>query len=307
MAVPTFEEFLYPVLFYLQDEQPTKIRDIKEHLKVHFSLTTEDLSVTTRSGKVTQFNDRVSWSRQYLHRAKFIEVLGKGIWKITDIGKDYLSKYDYLRIVDLMEYKDFAEFANGSSPKESKEKGNLDICNHDEELTPTDKLENAYETIQNDLANDLLTRILDKSPEFFEHLVVDLLLKMGYGDSSDYSNMVTPFSHDGGIDGIIPQDRLGLDKIYIQAKRYAKDNVVSRPTLQSFSGALSGKNATKGIFITTSSYSNDAKKYVENLAQKIVLIDGQQLVRYMIEFNVGVSVKNTYEVKRIDLDYFEEQ
>ena len=175
-----------------------------------------------------------------------------------------------------------------------------------DDLTPTEQLEQAYHSIIDDLAADLLQKVLEQSPLFFEHLVVDLMVKMGYGGSFANSAHVTQYVHDDGIDGIIYEDKLGLDKIYIQAKRYKFDNTIGKPQIQQFSGALDEQKATKGVYITTSSYSREARTYVEKLNKKIVLIDGQELARYMIEYNVGVSTKQVYEVKKIDLDYFEE-
>ena len=172
------------------------------------------------------------------------------------------------------------------------------------ELTPTEQLEQAYESISNDLAADLLSKVMEQTPSFFEHLVVDLLVKMGYGGAYSDAAQVTQLTNDEGIDGIIYEDKLGLDKIYLQAKRWT--NPVGRPVIQQFAGALVGQNASKGVFITTSSYSKEARNYVAGLHQKIVLIDGSELAKYMIEYNVGVSVKKVYEVKRIDNDYFEE-
>lgn len=177
----------------------------------------------------------------------------------------------------------------------------------DSKQTPTEQLENAYQTIIKDLAADLLQKVLEQSAQFFEHLVLDLLLKMGYGGSLSDAGLVTKYSHDDGIDGIIKEDKLGLDKIYIQAKRYNTANTIGKPQIQQFVGALDEQKASKGVFITTSSYSSEARKYAEEKAsKKIVLIDGQELARYMIEYNVGVSLKHVYEVKRIDSDYFED-
>ena len=173
-------------------------------------------------------------------------------------------------------------------------------------ITPTEQLETAFQSINNDLAADLLQKTLEQSPVFFEHLVVDLLVKMGYGGSCANSAQVTPYVHDDGIDGIIYEDKLGLDKIYIQAKRYKPENIVGKPQIQQFAGALDEQKASKGVFITTSSYSKEASGYVDKLSKKIVLIDGNELARYMIEYNVGVSVKTVYEIKRLDSDYFEE-
>lgn len=303
MAVPVFEDFLYPFLQATNGKDMT-IAEMKQYMIEHFHLTDEDCIIRTKSGNATQVSDRLNWVRQYLRRALMIEIPERGVYRITQRGKDYLSTHTDLRKKDLMQYEEFASYANGLTPSLSVS----DSTNktESESLTPTEQLEQAYHGIVDDLAADLLQKTLEQSPLFFEHLVVDLLVKMGYGGSFANSAHVTQYVHDDGIDGIIYEDKLGLDKIYIQAKRYKFDNTIGKPQIQQFSGALDEQKATKGVFITTSSYSKEARTYVEKLNKKIVLIDGQELARYMIEYNVGVSTKQVYEVKRIDSDYFEE-
>ena len=247
----------------------------------HFHLTDEDCSIRTKSGNTTQVSDRLNWVRQYLRRALMIEMPERGVYRITQRGRDYLAKHKDLRKNDLLQYAEFASYAMGTV---SSETSTLPTSKNDtENLTPTEQLEQAYHSIVDDLAADLLQKTLEQSPSFFEHLVVDLLVKMGYGGSFANSAHVTQYAHDDGIDGIIYEDKLGLDKIYIQAKRYKIDNTIGKPQIQQFSGALDEQKATKGVFITTSSYSKEAKQYVEKLNKKIVLIDGQELARYMIE------------------------
>jgi len=207
-----------------------------------------------------------------------------------------------LTINDLMAYPEYAQYNTTHRVRETTTGGQPTV--QEVTLTPTEQLEQAYESIENDLAADILAKVMEQSPAFFERLVVDLMIKMGYGGSFADSAKVTRLSNDEGIDGIIYEDKLGLDKIYIQAKRWSGQ--VGRPVIQQFAGALVGQNATKGVFITTSNYSKEARQYVVGLQQKIVLIDGQELARFMIEYNVGVSSKKTYEIKRIDTDYFEE-
>ena len=306
MAVPIFEDFLYPFLLAASKKDIT-VSEMRQYIIDYFHLTDEDCSLRTKNGNTTKVQDRINWVRQYLRRAQMIELPQRGVYRITQRGKDYLASHDSLSKRDLMAYPEFANYAfgNTSSKNTSAETGSeQDVKNED--LTPTEQLEQAYHSIIEDLAADLLQKTLEQSPYFFEHLVVDLLVKMGYGGSFANSAQVTQYVHDDGIDGIIYEDKLGLDKIYIQAKRYKLDNTVGKPQIQQFSGALDEQKATKGVFITTSSYSKEAKQYVEKLNKKIVLIDGQELARYMIEYNVGVSNKQVYEVKRIDSDYFEE-
>lgn len=296
--IPTFEKFLYPFLLSLKDGELT-VKEMREKITQYFQLTEEDLAVRTKSGNVTQVNDRIGWARQYFRRALFIDIPQNGTYRITQRGLDFLKTHNDLTIDDLLEYPEYAAYNTTRKKKEHENAPSLSA-----ELTPTEQLEQAFESIESDLAADLLNKVMEQSPAFFEHLVVDLLVKMGYGGSFADSAQVTQLSNDEGIDGIIYEDKLGLDKIYIQAKRWS--NQVGRPTIQQFAGALVGQNATKGVFITTSSYSKEARQYVIGLHQKIVLIDGNELAKYMIEYNVGVSVKKVYEVKRIDTDYFEE-
>ena len=302
MAVPKFQDFLYPFLRLLKDRDMTKA-DITSALISHFSLTEEDCAIRTRSGSLTQLSDRIGWCVQWLRRAEFIEIVTRATYRITSVGLKYLSTHSNLRQSDLMKYPAFAAYASSKNISTQTTSPTSDNP-HISELTPTEQLEQAHETISNDLAADLLSKVMEQTPTFFEHLVVDLLVKMGYGGSNSDAARVTQLTNDEGIDGIIYEDKLGLDKIYLQAKRWT--NPVGRPVIQQFAGALVGQNASKGVFITTSSYSKEARNYVAGLHQKIVLIDGSELAKYMIEYNVGVSIKKVYEVKRIDNDYFEE-
>lgn len=301
--VPLFEEFLYPFLKALKDGDVTS-KEMKEYIIKHFSLSEADCALMTKNGTSTQVTDRINWTRQYLRRALFIDIPKRGVYRITQRGKEYLESHTTLHKADLVQYPEFAAYAIGGVINTSHSSTTTTSVPSTSSMTPTDQLEDAYQTINKDLAADLLQKVMDQTPKFFEQLVVDLLVKMGYGGSFADSAKVTQLSNDEGIDGIIYEDKLGLDKIYIQAKRWS--NQVGRPVIQQFAGALVGQNATKGVFITTSTYSKEARQYVCGLHQKIVLIDGQELANFMIEYNVGVSTKKTYEVKRIDTDYFEE-
>ena len=305
MAIPKFEDFLYPFLIQLKDKD-VSTKEMKDALVKHFNLTEEDCSLKTKSGSAFQLNDRIGWCRQWLRRALFIEIPQRGIYSITQRGKDYLQSHTDLRQEDLLQYPEYAEYAH--MPVTSKvdctgEK--KDIEEKLGEMTPTEQMDVAFKSINDDLAADLLQRVLDMSPYFFEKLVLDLLLNMGFGSRNKEMAIVTPTSHDNGVDGIIPEDALGLDKIYIQAKRYT-DNPVSKPEIHKFIGALDEQKASKGVFITTSKFTAGAKETAEKASKKIVLIDGKTLADYMIEYNVGVSEKKVYEVKKLDSDYFEE-
>lgn len=274
--VPIFEEFLYPFVVFLKDGDMT-MQEIRTKMIAHFQLTEEDCAETTKSGNSTKVNDRLNWVRQYLRRAKFIEIPKRGIYRITDRGRDYISKHNTLTRIDLAQYPEFAAYFFGNHGATGAELTATVQQIETSEMTPTEQLEQAFDSIESDLAADLLNKVMEQSPAFFEHLVVDLLVKMGYGGSFADSAKVTQLSNDEGIDGIIYEDKLGLDKIYIQAKRW--QNQVGRPTIQQFAGALVGQNATKGVFITTSNYSKEARQYVVGLHQKIVLIDGQELAK----------------------------
>ena len=301
MAIPIFEDFLYPFLAFVGEKDMTT-KEIRQAIIEKFNLTEEDCAQKTRNGTSTQLNDRINWTRQYLRRALFIDLPSRGVYRISSRGREYLQSHTDLRKKDLMEYPEFASYATGN-PNVALEREAIPIQNdHDDSpvVTPTEQLESAMDLIYKDLSEELLQKILEQSPYFFEHLVLDLLSKMGYGSAE-----VTPYVHDDGIDGIIYEDKLGLEKIYIQAKRYKSENKVGKPEVQQFSGALDEQKATKGVFITTSDFSKEARSFQVKTGKQIVLISGEELTRYMIEYNVGVSVKKTYELKKIDTDYFE--
>ena len=303
MAIPKFQDFLYPFLLQLKDKD-VSTKEMKDILTKHFGLSDEDCLLKTKGGSLYQLDDRIGWVRQWLRRALFIEIPQKGIYRITQRGKEYLDTHSDLRQTDLMEYPEYAEYAGSPQEKKSEKKEETEPAT--EELTPTEQLEAAMKKIDDDLAADILQKARDMSPAKFEQLVLDLLLAMGYGGSNKDLAKVTPISHDNGVDGIIPEDALGLDKIYIQAKRYKEGAPVHKPEIQQFIGALSEQKASKGVFVTTSTFTQGARESVSKATSKIVLIDGIALAKYMIEFNVGVSTRKIYEVKRIDTDYFEE-
>lgn len=303
MAIPKFEKFLYPFLLQLKNKDVTT-KEMRETLIKHFNLTAEDCSLRTKNGTAYQFNDRINWSRQWLRRALFIEIPQRGVYHITERGLDFLNSHNDLTEKDLLKYPEFAEYSGLSASSESCKQ--VDVFAEDTAVrTPTEDMDTAFKTINDDLAVDLLQKVLEMSPNFFEKLVLDLLLNMGFGSKSREMAVVTPTSHDNGVDGIIPEDALGLDKIYIQAKRYT-DTSVSKPDIHKFIGALDEQKASKGVFITTSKFTNGARESAYKASKKIVLIDGKELADYMIEYNVGVSEKKVYEVKKLDSDYFEE-
>lgn len=246
MSLPKFQDLLYPFLKKLEDDKEVSLNEMKLFLVDHFNLTHEDCTLKTKSGKTVQFDDRFGWTRQWLRRALLINLPQRGMYKITDRGIECLNTHTSLKEADLLEYPEYAEYA-GRAPKS---KDSISAKTTSEEtnnslLTPTEQLESAYKIIIKDLAADLLQKVLEQSPKRFEQIVVDLMLAMGYGGSLDYAGMVTKYSHDDGIDGIIKDDKLGLDKIYIQAKRYKAGNSIGKPDLHAFAGALDEKKAIK--------------------------------------------------------------
>ena len=297
--VPTFEKFLYPFLLSLKDGELT-INQMREKITAFFNLSEEDLQVRTKSGRVTQVNDRIGWARQYFRRALLIDIPKNGTYCLTERGKEFLKKHPHsITIDDLMEIPEYAAYNVSHKPFSGS-------SNSDEEeaLTPDRQLDQVYKMYQKNIAAELLDKVLTLiSPKIFEQLVVDLLVAMGYGDKD--SARVTQYSKDGGIDGIIYEDKLGLDKIYVQAKQWK--NPVGSKEVQQFSGALAGKKALKGVFITTSTFTSGAVKFVETVSnQKIILIDGERLSLLMFQYNIGVQPDNVYITKRIDNEYFGE-
>lgn len=297
MPVPKFEEFFLPVLkFFDDDEIHTKV-EVSKYMVEYFNLNEEELNERTSSGNSLRYKDRTGWAVDYLYRATLLDRVERGKYIISDEGKNVL-KMDLENIDNnfLLGYDSFKEFQNVSTTK-------TEVKYEKEVLSPSDRINEALLEINNNLSSNLLEEIFSRDSDFFEKLVVDLLLKMGYGGFREEAGVVTKKTNDGGIDGIINEDILGLDKIAIQAKRH--ENTISRPDLQKFSGALSGMGIKKGVFITTSNFSNGAIDYVKQLHDtSIVLIDGNKLANLMIKFDLGTSTKEIYYVKDIDMDYF---
>lgn len=298
MAVPEFQSFMLPVLQLFSDNNIHTTSECMKTAINYFKLDESDIKLTVPSGKQTLVANRVYWSLTYLKKSLLLETERRGVYKITKRGSQLLeTKPNRIDKKLLSQYEEYRIFSN--------QENDANVVNVDktEEITPEENIDRIYKKITEQLADDLLEMIFDKDPYYFERLVMDVLTKMGYGNSDDNSNTVTKKSGDEGIDGIINQDKLGLDKIYIQAKRW-KDNV-GRPQLQNFVGALSAKKSSKGIFITTSDFTKEAKDYATNLSHTIVLINGKQLAKLMIEYNVGVQINYSYDIKKIDNDYFE--
>ncbi|HHV61982.1 MAG TPA: restriction endonuclease [Firmicutes bacterium] len=298
MGVPNFQAMMLPLLRFLSDGKEHSVAELVEVLAKELGLTGADLEERLPSGN-RRFRNRINWACVYLRKAGLIENTARGILRITHRGLGVLRQApEVIDVKFLSQFPEFVEFhmSSRNSTKEAKED---DVSS---EETPEEALERSYQALRKTLAQELLEQIKSKSPDFFERLVVDLLLQMGYGGSFKDAGQAIGKTGDGGVDGIIKEDKLGLDVIYIQAKRW--EGTVGRSEVQAFAGSLEGHRAKKGVFITTSRFSNDAHEYVEKIEKRIVLIDGETLAQLMIDYNVGVSTVASYEIKRIDLDYF---
>jgi len=300
MAIPDYQTLMLPFLRLLADGSEHTLSEVTESLAVEFNLTEAERNELLPSGNQEIMRNRVGWSRTYLKKALLLDAPRRAVFQITDRGRQVLSeKPEKITARYLKRFEEFCEFHNGSS---STEEATL-VSEPENTQTPTEAIESAFNTLNNDLAAEVLDSIKSQTPQFFEHLVVKLMQAMGYGGWSKDSGQATQYTSDGGIDGIINEDPLGLETIYLQAKRYT-DNAIGRPDIQAFVGALEMRRARKGVFITTSRFSKDALEYISMIEKKVVLIDGKQLADLMIKHNLGVTVKQTYQVKTIDTDYF---
>jgi len=300
MAVPKFQEIMLPMLRLAADEKVWSIAQAREELTRHFQLTSEDQEELLPSRRQARYTNRVAWAKVYLERGGLLASPKRAHFRITERGKQVLSNPPAEINIDfLSQYPEFQDFRNRTS-KQGEAESHEDSGSN----TPEEVLESAYATIRKSLASDILDRVKSCSPRFFEYLVVDLLLRMGYGRAGTGAGSRVGQSGDEGIDGIISEDRLGLEMVYLQAKRW--EGTVGRPEIQRFVGALHGRRARKGVFITTGSFSSEAVAYVQTIDPKVALVDGKQLAEYMIDFGLGVSPIRAYEIKKIDSDYFEE-
>jgi restriction system protein len=305
MPIPDYQTIMLPMLQMLSDRKERLVKDIVELLANQFGLTEEERSELLPSGQTFLFGNRVGWARTYLKKAGLVESPKRGGLIITERGLTILKQKP--KKIDVSLLKQFPEFLDFQNIKKEDTIASNSTSKTDEisSETPLELIDNAYQKIRQSLVSELLERIKKLSPLFFERLVLDLLIKMGYGGTIKDAGKATKLTNDEGIDGIIKEDKLGLDFIYIQAKRWT-DTSVGRPDIQSFVGALDGQRATKGIFITTSTFASTATEYVKTISKKVILIDGQQLAGFMIDYGLGVSTIQTFEIKRIDSDYFEE-
>ncbi|WP_279007670.1 restriction endonuclease [Aeromonas hydrophila] len=306
-SIPSYERMMPVVLSVLQNGESLPLRQVYQAVCDHYAFTPEQLAHTLPSGRQTTVRSRVGWAKTYLVKAGLIEQPKRGICLITERGKAALASGHTIDNHYLAQFNEFVAFTQASNERVGNTQQDLatltDIPYPEPASTPQELIEQALTTINRSLADELLVEILAMSPRFFEQLVVDLMVAMGYGGSNQEAGQTTRYSSDGGIDGIIKEDRLGLDSIYLQAKRYS-EKIVGRPELQAFAGALDLHRARKGVFITTSSFSRDAQEYVGLIEKRIVLIDGARLAALMIEYGVGVTTRQTLTIKALDSDYF---
>jgi restriction system protein len=303
MAIPNYETIMLPMLEHIQDGATYPFGEVVDAMAEHFAISSEEQQVTTATGNPL-FRGRVGWAKTYLKQAQLLDSPQRAHVKITPRGLQVLAGQPAR--IDGKVLRQFTEFTNFQ--KRSRSTAATTSVSPElptSQATPEETLEHAFEELNRALAQELLSQVQSCTPRFFEKLVVDLLVAMGYGGSFADAAQVVGKSGDGGIDGIIKEDKLGLDAIYVQAKKWDSSSSMSRPDIQSFVGALEGHHASKGVFITTARFSEQARDYARGVRSKVVLIDGEQLARFMIEHNVGVSTRTTYEIKKLDSDYFE--
>ena len=305
MPIPDYQTLMLPVLQLASDGQEHKFRDAVEQLSLYFQISDAEQMEMLPSGTQSVFGNRVGWARSYLKQAGLLTTPRRGYFAITERGRQVLkTNAPKLTAALLGQYPEFQAFKTRRRPK-------ADAADRMAEFspdfmldnTPEDILASAYRLLRQNLEQEVLDTIKELPPTFFEKLVIDLLVKMGYGGNRQDAGRAIGKSGDGGIDGFLNEDRLGLDVIYIQAKRWETN--VGRPEIQKFAGALQGQKARKGIFITTSGFTREARDYASAIETRIILVDGERLATLMVEHNIGVSLMGVYEVKKIDLDYFE--
>jgi restriction system protein len=303
MPIPDFQSHMLPMLELAGDGTVHSLAEARDVLAARFGLTEVDRAELLPSGRQRRFDNRVAWAKVYLEQAGLLTTPKRGHFLVTENGRGLLKKrperIDIGMLEQFEEFRDFRSRRTDSSPSQPHDASSEAVA------TPEETLESAYQSIRAQLAEELLARVKAASPSFLETLVVELLTRMGYGGGRADASRAIGGSGDEGIDGIINEDRLGLDVIYIQAKRWS--GAVGRPELQKFVGALHGKRARKGVFITTGSFSADAREYVSRIDPRVVLIDGRALSLFMIDLNIGVTPRATYELKRLDSDFFAEE
>ncbi|MFM0053271.1 restriction endonuclease [Caballeronia grimmiae] len=308
MPIPDYQTLMLPVLRAVADGQEHRFRDVVETLANEYQLTDDERNTLLPSGTAPLFDNRVGWARTYLKQAGVVESKKRGYFNITERGKALLvqnpARIDNGTLDQYPEFVAFRQKKTSEAPVAATPVSKLGVAMPQiEEATPEESFAQAYQRLRTNLEVELLDQVKSSTPSFFERLVIDLLVAMGYGGSRQDAGSVIGRSGDGGIDGTIKEDKLGLDVIYVQAKRW--EDTVGRPEIQKFAGALQGQRANKGVFITTSTFTREAKEYAGVISSKIILVDGDQLVKLMVDHNVGVSTVSTFHVKKVDSDYFE--
>ncbi len=303
MAIPDYQTLMLPLLKVLADKQERSLREVVALLADEFDLNEEERGQLLPSGGQSIISNRVAWAKTYLKKAGLVDQPKRGYVQLTTSGEKVIKSHPtQVNIKFLEQFQNFVAFRDSQQQIGLQQ---VSPCSNDQSATPEELIESGAKTIRKELAEEVLQRIKSCSPAFFERLVVELLVKMGYGGTRQDAGRAIGRSGDEGIDGVIHEDRLGLDVIYLQAKRW--EAVVGRPEIQKFVGALQGQRAKKGVFITTSDFTKEAVEYVRNIDNKVVLINGALLANLMIDHNVGVSLAATYEIKKIDSDYFLEE
>jgi restriction system protein len=313
MNIPDYQSLMLPLLEALNDGREHLVRDVREDIAAKFGLGTAERETLLPSGKQPIFDNRIGWAKTYLTKAGLVSSVRRGVYQLTDRGRSVIaSKPARVDVAYLARFPEFEEFrrkaeneTEGVESLPKSDAGPDTIDGAAPTSTAQESLDAAYHHLRRAVETELLAAVRGASFRFFERLVVELLVKMGYGGSLKDARKAIGRSGDDGLDGIIKEDHLGLDAIYIQAKRW--ERTVGRPEVQAFAGSLEGVRGRKGVFITTSTFSSDAREYVSRIEKKIVLVDGQQLASLMAEFGIGVAPVSTYEVKRVDGDYFSEE
>jgi len=308
MPIPDYQSLMLPTL-RLAAEGETRVANVSERIADDLSLTQAERDELLPSGRQRLLHNRIHWAKFYMSKAGLIASPARGRFVVTDKGKALLATSpERIDVALLMQEREFREFyKNGGVAAEENGIHAKPVQDTSARTTPEEQIDAAYVSLQAALRDELLQRILSNSPAFFEQLIVDLLVAMGYGGSHKDAAAQLGRSGDGGVDGIVNEDRLGLDRIYVQAKRYAPGNPVGRPDVNGFVGSLVGLGATKGVFVTTSTFSQPARDYIKHLSQRVILIDGQELADLMIEHGVGVRSYRTVEFRRLDEDFFGEE
>jgi restriction system protein len=305
VAVPDFQSFMLPVLRVAADGNTHSLTELRERLAREMQLSEFDLEQRIPSGTQTKYTNRVYWSTVYLSKAGALRRVRRGVLEITDRGQQLLTEnHAKITVKLLCRFPEFQEFYKGDATSVSAVESSEPARAAEIIETPEERFEASFRQLQSSLASDVLETVKRASPAFFERLVVKLLVAMGYGGSVEDAGNAVGRAGDDGIDGIIKEDKLGLDIVYVQAKKWS-DTPVGRPAVQAFAGSLEGHRARKGIVMTTSAFTNEAREYVQRIEKKIVLIDGKRLAELMIEYDVGVAVAKAYTLKKIDTDFFE--